>query len=221
MLGLTPQAPAPKSSIMTKRNLIRWFIKEVHWAKPRNVAFFMEGQCNRKILHAYSSELSEMLRVKDRALRLKRIRNQDGHYAYTLSAKSLPTFLFNHDVCLRDVIGKFLHSRGLLDVSFQQPSDATILHYRLELDNGHMSDNQLEEKLRKHYARTPGQVIFFLRNRQCSRLEVKRLQMLFRISKEVFPGMPNKVLGACYTQYLQTGVVWSRKGQVRLQTHKI
>jgi len=220
VLGLTPQAPAPCFHIMTKRNLIRWFIKEVHWATPRNVAFFLEGKCNREILKVYSSELSEMLREKDRAIRLKRIKNQDGHYAYTLSAKSLPTFLFNHDVCLRDVIGKFLHGRGLLDVSFEKPSDATILHYHLELDNGHMSDSQIEKKLRKHYAGTSGQLVFFMRHRQCPRLESKRLQKLFRISQEVFPKMPNKVLGACYSQYLENGMIWNRKGQEKLQSHK-
>jgi len=217
VLGLTPQAPAPSSHIMTKRNRIRWFIKEVHWATPRNVAFFLEGRCNRRILKVYSSELSEMLREKDRALRLKRIRNQDGQYAYTLSAKSLPTFLFSHDVCLRDVIGKFLHKRGSLDVSFERPSDAIILHYRLELDNGHMSDSQIEKKLRKNYAGTPGQIIFFMRHRQCPRLEAKRLQKLFCISQEVFPKMPNKVLGACYSQYLENGIIWNRKGQIKLQ----
>src|SRR5512145_95471 len=103
---------------MTKRNLIRWFIKEVHWATPRNVAYFMEGRCTDKILSAYASELCEMQREKDSALRLKRIKNQDGKYAYTMTAKVLPTFLFNHDVCLRDVIGKFLCGRGLPEVSF-------------------------------------------------------------------------------------------------------
>ena len=99
----------------TKRDLIRWFIKEVSWATPRNVAYLIEGKCDRNILSVYSSELSEMQREKDRTLRLKRIKNQDGKYAYTMTAKALPTFLFNHDVCVRDVIGKFLHDREMIE----------------------------------------------------------------------------------------------------------
>lgn len=216
LLGLPPTGPRPSYIFMTKRNLIRWFIKEVQWATPRNVAFFVEGKCTSKIRRAYSSELSEMQRENDRTLRLKRIKNQDGKYAYTLSAKSLPTFLFNHDVCLRDVIGKFLHGHGLLDVSFEQPADATVLHYRLELDNGHMSDKQLENKLR-HYAGIGGQVIFIMRHRQCPRLEPRRLQKIFNLSEKVFPNMPNKILGACFTQYLENGIVWNRKGSAKIQ----
>jgi len=82
----------------SKRDLIRWFIKEVHWATPQNVAYFMAGRSDSRLGRAYASELSEMLKVKDRALRLRRIRNQDGRFAYTMSAKALPTFLFNHNV---------------------------------------------------------------------------------------------------------------------------
>jgi hypothetical protein len=203
---------------MTKRNLIRWFIREVHWATPRNVAYFTEGRCNDKILKAYSSELSEMQREKDRTLRLKRIKNQDGKYAYTQAAKTLPTFLFNHDVCLRDVIGKFLHGEDMPDVSFQYPADASIFQYHFELDNGHMDESQLEKKLLNHYARAPGQVVFFMRHREHPRLEARRLKKLFAISERVFPSQPNKVLGACYTQYLENGIVFNRKGQVKIES---
>ena len=216
MLGLTPQAPAPISIFMTKRNLIRWFIKEVHWATPRNVAYFMEGRCNNKILSAYSSELSEMQREKDSSLRLKRIKNQDGKYAYTMTAKVLPTFLFNHDVCVRDVIGKFLNARGLQEVSFEQPADASIWQYRFELDNGHMDDKQLEDKLRRYYAEAGGQIVFIMRHREYPRLEIRRLQKIFNISEKVFPCMPNKVLGACYTDYLENGIIYNRKGQAKI-----
>jgi hypothetical protein len=197
----------------TKRDLIRWFIKEVHWATPRNVAYFVEGRCDDKIKSAYSSELSEMQRVKDRSLRLKRIKNQDDNHAYTLSAKALPTFLFNHDVCVRDVIGKFLHDRGMQEVSFNKPADASILHYRFELDNGHMNESQLESKLLKRYANTNGQVVFIMRHRECPHLEVVRLQKVFDISEKLFRYKPNKVLGACYTEFLEDGRIYNRKGK--------
>jgi hypothetical protein len=205
---------------MTKRDLIRWFIKEVHWATPRNVAYFMEGRCNTALNRIYSSELSEMRKVKDRTLRLKRIRNQDGHCAYTMLAKTLPTFLFNHNVAVRNIIGKFLHGRGMQEVSFERPADASIRQYRFELDNGHMSESQLEEKLSANYSRLNVQILFIMRHRECPHLEAKRLNKVFQISAKVFPHQPNKVLGACYTRYLENGIVFNRKGQAKLKPNR-
>lgn len=218
LLGLPPTDPLPRLLIfMSKRDLIRWFIKEVHWATPRNVAYFMEGRCDSALNRVYSSELSEMLKVKDRTLRLKRIRNQDGKHADTLISKTLPTFSFNHDVCVRNIIGKFLHGRGMQEVSFEKPADASIRHYRFELDNGHMSESQLEEKLIKHYSRLNVQIIFIMRHRECPHLEAERLRKVFQISTKIFPHQPNKVLGACYTSYLENGIVFNRKGQAKLK----
>jgi hypothetical protein len=202
---------------MTKRDLIRWFIKEVHWATPKNVAYFMEGKCNTTLNRIYSSELSEMRKVKDRTIRLKRIRNQDGHFAYTMLAKTLPTFLFNHNVSVRNIIGKFSHDRGIQDVSFERPADASIRQYRFELDNGHMSESQLEEKLIANYSRLNVQILFIMRHRECPHLEIERLNKVFRISAKLFPHQPNKVLGACYTSYLENGTVFNRKGQAKLK----
>ena len=176
----------------------------------------MEGRGGSARSRVYSSELSEMLKIKDRALRLKRIRNQDGHFAYTMLAKTLPTFLFNHDVSVRNIIGKFLHDRGMQEVSFEKPADASIRQYRFELDNGHMDDKQLEEKLVKHYANAHGQVVFIMRHRECPHLEAGRLQKVFNISEKVFPSKPNKVLGACYTQFLKNGIAINRKGQAKI-----
>jgi hypothetical protein len=177
----------------------------------------MEGKGCSAVSRIYSSELSEMLKVKDRTLRLKRIRNQDGHCAYTMLAKTLPTFLFNHNVAVRNIIGKFLHDRGMQEVSFERPADATIRQYHFELDNGHMSESQIEEKLVKNYSRLNVQIIFIMRHRECPHLEIERLNKIFRISAKVFPHQPNKVLGACYTSYLENGIVFNRKGQAKLK----
>ena len=158
-----------------------------------------------------------MRKVKDRTIRLKRIRNQDGHFAYTMLAKTLPTFLFNHNVSVRNIIGRFLHDRGIQDVSFERPADASIRQYRFELDNGHMSESQLEEKLIANYSRLNVQILFIMRHRECPHLEIERLNKVFRISAKVFPHQPNKVLGACYTSYLENGTVFNRKGQAKLK----
>lgn len=215
--GFAP-GPLPRVILImktTQRAVIRWFIAQVHWAVPSNLSYFMEGRCDGKRYRKYSSELAEMLKVKDREIRLKKIRNQDGRHAYTLDAKALPTFGFNHDVCLRDVVGKFLNSRGPAEVTFAKPADARILRYSIELDNGHMDDSQLEEKLRKHYLDSEGQVIFIMRHREFPHLEARRLKKVFDISARVFPTKPNKVLGACYHQYLEDGIFYNRRGQQR------
>jgi len=200
----------------SKRGKIRWFINEVRWSTPRSVAYFMAGRCDRATLRAYSSELSEMQKVKDSSLRLKALRNQEGKRAYTLKAKYLPTFMFNHDACLRDVLGKLLHDRGMAEVSFAKPSDASIHHYRLELDNGHMDMKQLGEKIMKHYTRPEMhrcQIVFIMRHREFPHLEDRRLGMLFKLSKMTFKDKPNKVLGACYTKFLEDGKLFNRKGR--------
>ena len=79
-----------------------------------------------------------------------------------------------------------------------------------------LNDHQLEEKLLKHYAGTNGQIVFIMRHREYPRLEARRLQKLFNVSEKVFPGMPNKVLGACYTDYLENGIIYNRKGQPKI-----
>jgi hypothetical protein len=80
-----------------------------------------------------------------------------------------------------------------------------------------MDMRQLEKKLLNHYAGIGGQAVFFMRHREHPRLEERRLRKLFYISERVFPRQPNKVLGACYTQYLENGIVFNRKGQVKIQ----
>ena len=102
-------------------------------------------------------------------------------------------------------------------MSFERPADASISQYRFELDNGHMNERQLEEKLVKNYARQIVQIIFIMRHRECPRLEAERLKKVFQISHKVFPHQPNKVLAACYTSYLENGIVFNRKGQAKIK----
>lgn len=157
-----------------------------------------------------------MLKTKDSSQRLKRIKNQDNKFAYTLTAGSLPTFLFNHDMCLKDVIGKFLHDNDLHRVSFEKPADAVIGQFHFELDNGHMNEAQLEEKIRLHYANANVQAVFIMRHREKPELENQRLQMIFGLSDRILHDQPNKILAACYTQYLKDGIIYNRKGPAKI-----
>jgi hypothetical protein len=210
-----PLAPINLNFMKGQRKLIRWFIWQVIWATPQNVAYFLNGKCDPKIYRFYSSELSEMLREKDSELRLKKIINQDGKHAYTLNARTLPTFSFNHDVCLRDVIGKWFHDREPNEVSFERPADANILHYRLEFDNGHMDSDQLKKKIREHYTQGNIQVVFIMRSLYSPKTEEARLKKIFEISKELFYDQPNRILGACYLKFLHNGKLYNRKGEAK------
>ena len=218
--GLRPQAPCPDFSNFMKRNrdIIRWFIQQVDWVVPSNLAYLIYGRCDRKLERTYASELSEMLKVKDSSLRLRKIVNQDGKHAYTRYAKVLPTFSFNHDCALRNVIGKFLKVRNVdeaREVSLERPSDASILHYRLELDNGHMDSKQLKQKIKKYYTEGNIQAVFIMRHRENPDCEGARLQKIFDISEELFYDQPNRILGACYLKFLNNGKLFNRKGDER------
>ena len=156
-----------------------------------------------------------MTEVKDSDLKLRKIHNQNGNHAFTLSAKpaSLPTFTYNHDVALRNVLGKFMHDKGRQEVSFKQPADASIGHLRFEMDNGHMSADQLEEKISNHYRRGDVQVVFIMRSLYDT--EEPRLKMIFDISEELFYDQPNRILGAGYNEFLKNGKLFNRKGSKR------
>lgn len=198
-----------------KRKCIRWFINEVKWATPENVAYFIEGKSNEKIYRKYCSELLEMTQVKDSDLKLRRIQNQNKNHAFTLSATpaNLPTFTYNHDVALRNVLGKFMHERGAQEISFKQPADASILRYRFEMDNGHMSSDQLEEKITNHYRTGNIQVVFIMRSLYDS--EEARLKKIFDISQDLFYDQPNRILGACYLKFLDNGKIFNRKMEAK------
>jgi len=186
------------------------------WVVPRHLAYFLFGRCDKRLERVFASELSEMLKVKDSSLRLRRITNQDGKHAYTLYAKTLPTFSFNHDCCVRDVIGKFLHDQGTQNVSFEKPADASILQYRFEMDNGHMDETQLREKVLKHYMNGNIQIIFIMRHRELPELEIERLKKIVEISKDLFYDKPNRILVACYSEFLADGKLYNQKGEEKL-----
>lgn len=198
-----------------KRALIRTFLELVLWATPSNVAYFIEGRCDARLRRRYASELSEMLRVKDREYRVRKVKNEAGQGAYTLKVRSLPGFKFNHDVALRDVLGKWLHDRGVKEISFKPPADATLGAYRFELDTGHMNLKQLEDKIEDHYFSDPVQVLFFMKHRVNPNLERERVRIIFDISQRMFFSKPNKLLAAGYSQYLSNGRLYNRKGEVK------
>ena len=196
-----------------ERERIRSFIEIVQWATSANIAYFLHGFCNPKLTRRYASELSEMARVKDRTKQLRRIANQNGQSAYTLTRKTVPTFRYSHDVALRNVLGKLFNQTGLVAVDFKTSADAALGQSYLEMDNGHMDQRQLEHKIVQHYFNGDRPVIFIMRHRDNPTLEDQRKQIIFALSETIFHSRPDKLLAAGYSEFLQHGKFYNRKGE--------
>jgi hypothetical protein len=199
-----------------KRNKIRQFIETVQWATPSNISYLLDGQYDAMLYRKYEKELIEMTQTRY-VSPLKKIGNNDGRRAFTYmeTRKDIGTHHFNHDTKLRNCIARFFYDYGMKDVSFKGTADATLGNIFFEFDNGHMNDDQLEEKLRTHYlGRGNYRVVFFMSHRYNNDLEKERLHKLSGLVKEVMYKKPNRILGACYSQYLKDGLIFNLKGEI-------
>lgn len=136
--------------------------------------------------------------------------------------------MFDHDSKTRECIARWIcdHGAQQLDaLHFHPPADATIGNIYFEMDNGHMNDRQLREKINLHYSK-PGQfqVVFIMaspckahwRTREKVQAdELRRLNKIFGIARELLPHKPNRILAASYEQFLEDGQLRSYKQQQR------
>jgi hypothetical protein len=205
------------------RTTIRKFIDAVEWATPRNVIILANGRYTTTGSAVIRNELEKMTRTK-RVMPLKKLHDQGKHAVYgspCTKKKDVGTHQFLHDNQLRDCLAKFMHDRcmkGMEDLSvsrIRQNPDAHLGNLYFEFDNGHMSDDQLIEKIQKHYCGYGAyRVIFFMRHRYDNPDgEQARLEKLFEIVKSVLRKKPNRVLGATYSGYLRNGKIFNLKGQ--------
>jgi hypothetical protein len=198
-----------------KRNQIRQFIEAVQWATPSNISYLLEGRYDSSLYRKYEKELIEMTQTRY-VTPLKKIENNDGRRAFTYmrTRKDIGTQHFNHDTKLRNCIARFFYDNGMKKASFKGTADVTIGNLFFEFDNGHMNNDQLEEKLRTHYlGKGSYRVVFFMSHRYNEDLEKERLVKLFEIVREVMYKKPNRILGTCYTQYLLDGKIYNLKGE--------
>jgi hypothetical protein len=157
-----------------------------------------------------------MRETKDSDKRLKLIRNSDGRSALTLSARVLVNQHYNHDVKMRNCIGKFLHERYQLikNLNVKPPADATLGNIFFEMDNGFQGTEQWIEKISNYYSGEGSfRVIFFLATRYSTDREENRLNKLFEILRKVMYRKPNRILGACYCKYLKDGKVYNLRNE--------
>jgi hypothetical protein len=203
------------------RQLIREFIIAVEWATASNIYHLFGGKIP---LRDISSDLKKMTNCKDRGLRLKVLDEEVQVYSMANNEKRRTVHHqhFKHDARLRDCLAKFCWN--FEDLTIDTFADAKEGKFYLEFDNGTMTSEQIEEKIKKHYKKAGAyQVIFWMYPREyiyhrdverIKALEQKRLEMLFEIVKKLLKDKPNRILGACYHTYLSDGKLYNYRGKV-------
>jgi hypothetical protein len=93
-----------------------------------------------------------------------------------------------------------------------------------EFDSGHMGRGQLKDKIKARYiGKGAFRVVFFMGTAEYAHwknlatikcLEKNRLTLLFEVARRVLKDKPNRLLGACYHEYLEDGKVYNHKGLV-------
>jgi hypothetical protein len=181
-----------------------------------------------------AAELNSMCQTKRKEIRLRKLHHEFYTcYALATSAKtSISRQHAEHDIRLRDCLGKYFHicGYGLMEyLTVKTFADAKLhlntLDLYFEFDSGHMGRKQLIEKITTHYrGRGAYRVIFWMGTAEYAHwknveriknLEQNRLNMLFDIINKVLKDKPNRVMGACYHQYLENGTLYNVKGELR------
>lgn len=199
-----------------ERPLIREFLEKVEWATPENISYLLHGESSRELNIKTGSTLFQMATRKVNGAIKKLPNHKYAVYADPQSKKKdKGTHNLDHDIKLRNVLGKFLHGKSIDGLSLKPPADATLRNIYFEMDNGHMNNGQLIEKIETHY-KGKGQfrVIFIMADRYDKpHLEEERLKKLFEILEKVMHHKPNRILGACYTKFLSDGKLYNLRGE--------
>jgi hypothetical protein len=201
---------------------IRKFIDAVEWATARNIIVLANGNYTSKGSAVIRNELDKMTKTK-RIPRLKKLHDQGNHAVYggiCTKKKDVSNHHFHHDNQLRDCLARFMHDRNLKNIEHlsvrnnSRNSDAHLGNIFFEFDNGHMSDDQLIEKIQKNYTGQGAfRVVFFMRHRYDDPArERERLNKLFNIAKQTLPRKPGRILCATYSGFLKNGKIFNLKG---------
>lgn len=206
------------------RDKIRDFLRSVDWAVAENLCNYIYGYNHPVIKNDIESELFEMTKVKNKEKHIKYLPNERYHvFAYGRSDKKKKGLQnIEHDIKLRNCLGVYFKKRDIeiLTMDNRKRADAYADGIFFEFDNGHMTADQLEEKIKTHYLeRGAYQVIFWMATAEhtenIKNLEQNRLNMLFDIIKKVLRDKPNRILGACYHSYLEDGKLYNLKGELK------
>lgn len=215
------------------RQVIRQYISKVEWATASNICFLLSGKRKRRDYAIVAAELNSMCRTKRKEIRLKKL-HHEFYTCYALATNPRSTLnhrQVEHDIKLRNCLGRYFHICGheLIEyLSIKTHADAVLrlsagdLYF--EFDSGHMGRGQLKEKIKAHYiGKGAFRVVFFLGTAEYAHwknlatikcLEKNRLNLLFEVSRRVLKDKPNRLLAACYHEYLEDGKIYNHKGLV-------
>lgn len=76
-----------------------------------------------------------------------------------------------------------------------------------------MNEAKLAEKLRRHYSWDGEYRVLFFMSFRPDELEETRLKKVFEISGEVLKRKKGKILGCCYSQFLENGKIWNHRSE--------
>jgi hypothetical protein len=216
------------------RSTIREYILQADWATASNICYLLTGRCEKRHYSIVAAELNSMCKTKRKEIRLRKLHHEFYTcYAMATNPKtSISRQHAEHDIRLRDCLGKYFHlcGEGLMKyLSMRTFADAKLTlatqDLYFEFDSGHMGRKQLIEKIRDHYTgRGAFRVIFWMGTAEYAHwknverikfLEQNRLNVLFEIIKKILKDKPNRILGASYHQYLENGKLYSVKGELK------
>ncbi len=215
------------------RQVIRLYISKVEWATASNVCFLLSGKRKRRDYAVVAAELNSMCRTKRKEIRLKKL-HHEFYTCYSLATNPRSTLNHRHvehDIKLRNCLGKYFYICGheLIEyLSIKTHADALLTlsagNLYFEFDSGHMGRGQLKDKIKAHYiGRGAYRVVFWTGTAEYAHwknlatikcLEKNRLNLLFEVSKRALKDKPNRLLGACYHEYLEDGKIYNHKGAI-------
>lgn len=202
------------------RDKIRKFLDAVEWITARNIIILSQGKYAWEGSAAIRNELYKMANAVTPEKRIKHLSNQAGNAVFApwdSPRSDAGSQHFVHDNQLRDCLAKWLHDRdyaGMEELSIKTFADAKLGDIYFEFDNGHMTGDQLKDKLSRHYkGRGRFIVVFFMGHRyRDPHGEKLRLNKLFDIVREVLPHKPGRVFAACYSEFIEDGIVRDGRG---------
>lgn len=215
------------------RHVIREFISKVEWATAGSICYLLSGKRKPRDYAVVAAELNSMCRTKRKEIRLKKLPH-DFYTCYALATSSRATLNHRHvehDIKLRNCLGKYFYICGyeLLEyLSLKTYADSILTltagDLYFEFDSGHMGRGQLKDKIKAHYiGKGAFRVVFWTGTAEYAHwkniatikcLEKNRLNLLFEVVRRVLKDKPNRVLGACYHEYLEDGKLYNHKGRI-------
>lgn len=199
--------------MITKREIVRKFIRAMEWATPRNLVLLLDIKET-----AVRVMLSDMIRIKDPRTRLAKVQNKGGHSVYYLASnKNGGTIrrnnIFYHDVEVRNIAATIMRRLAyenldrltVKDFAIRGKPDFGLGGLYVEVDTGKFDLAQLEQKIRNNYSHDGNYiVIFFMQNEDgLKHLEASRVDKVLQAAEEALGNKKGRIYACGYLGYLE------------------